>query len=153
MIWDVILTRAQKLTHTHTHHLTALFLGLPWWASTGKVKPIWILLKQETVSGSGISWAVCQSAPRSNTSTPPLKSWQCKEKNSEQCQEVSYEPLSLDVMRLSRDSNVQHTMRTTTKARTAWTRIATSSSWAAIRRPCLVPSIRVNSTSTVTYLQ
>ena len=24
-----------------------------------KVKPIWILLKQETVSGSGISWAIC----------------------------------------------------------------------------------------------
>ena len=26
-------------------------------AGTRKVKPIWILLKQETVSGSGISWA------------------------------------------------------------------------------------------------
>ena len=45
--------------------LTALFPGLPGWASTRKVKPIWILLKQETVSGSGISWAVCKSAPRS----------------------------------------------------------------------------------------
>ena len=30
-------------------------------ASTRKVKPIWILLKQETVSGSGISWAICKS--------------------------------------------------------------------------------------------
>ena len=50
-------------THTHTHTcLTALFPGLPRWASTRKVKPIWILLKQETVSGSGISWAVCKSA-------------------------------------------------------------------------------------------
>jgi len=29
------------------------------------VKPIWILLKQETVSGSGISRAICKSAPRS----------------------------------------------------------------------------------------
>jgi len=28
-------------------------------------KPIWILLKQDTVSGSGISWAVCKSAPLS----------------------------------------------------------------------------------------
>jgi len=27
--------------------------------------PAWILLKQETVSGSGISWAICKSAPRS----------------------------------------------------------------------------------------
>ena len=45
-------------THTHTHtHLTALFPGLPGWAGTRKVKPIWILLKQETVSGGGISWA------------------------------------------------------------------------------------------------
>ena len=43
------------------------------WAGTTKVKPIWILLKQETVGGSGISWAVCKSAPRSNhASTTPL---------------------------------------------------------------------------------
>jgi len=49
--------------HTHTHtHLMALFPGLPGWAGTTKVKPIWILLKQETVSGSGISWAICKSA-------------------------------------------------------------------------------------------
>ena len=26
-------------------------------------EPIWILLKQETVNGSGISWAMCKSAP------------------------------------------------------------------------------------------
>ena len=36
-----------------------------------KVKPIWILLKQETVSGSGISWAVCKSAPCSRHITTP----------------------------------------------------------------------------------
>jgi len=48
------------------------FPGLPRWAGTRKVKPIWILLKQETVSGSGINWAICKSAPRSrqHTSTP-----------------------------------------------------------------------------------
>ena len=46
------------ITHTHAH-LTALFPGLPRWAGTRKVKPIWILLKQETVSGSGFSWAIC----------------------------------------------------------------------------------------------
>ena len=50
--------------NTHTH-LMALCPGLPGWASTKKEKPIWILLKQETVSGSGISWAICKSAPRS----------------------------------------------------------------------------------------
>ena len=32
---------------------------------------MWILLKQETVSGSGISWAVCKSAPRSKQITTP----------------------------------------------------------------------------------
>ena len=41
-----------QLTHTHTR-LMALFPGLPRWAGTRKVKPIWILQKQETVSGSG----------------------------------------------------------------------------------------------------
>ena len=60
----------QFMPHTHTR-LTALFLGLPRWAGTRKVKPIWILLKQETVSGSGISWAICKSAPRSRQTTTP----------------------------------------------------------------------------------
>ena len=59
-----------KKQHTHTR-LTALFPGLPGWAGTRKVKPIWILLKQETVSGSGISWAVCKSAYRSRQITTP----------------------------------------------------------------------------------
>jgi len=49
----------------------ALFPGLPGWAGTRKVKPIWILLKQETVSGSGISWAICKSAPCSRQITMP----------------------------------------------------------------------------------
>ena len=51
--------------------LTALCLGLPRWAGTRKVKPIWILLKQETVSGSSITWAICKSAPRSRQITTP----------------------------------------------------------------------------------
>ena len=59
-----------KLEHTHTR-LRALCLALPGWAGTRKVKPIWILLKQETVSGSGISWAICKSAPRSRQITMP----------------------------------------------------------------------------------
>jgi len=61
-----------KNTSLHTHsHLTALCLGLPGWAGTRKVKPIWILVKQETVSGSGISWAICKSAPDSRQITMP----------------------------------------------------------------------------------
>ena len=50
-------THARTHKHTHTH--------------TQKVKPIWILLKQETVSGSGISWAICKSAPHSRQITTP----------------------------------------------------------------------------------
>ena len=50
--------KVHTYTHTHTHtRLTALFPGLPGWAGTRKVKPIWILLEQEIVSGGGISWA------------------------------------------------------------------------------------------------
>ena len=56
--------------YTHTG-LMALCLGLPWWACSRKVKLIWILLKQETASGSGISWAICKSAHRSRPITMP----------------------------------------------------------------------------------
>jgi len=56
---------------THTR-LTALFPGLPGWAGTRKAKPIWILMKQETVSGSSISWAICKSACRSRQVTMPV---------------------------------------------------------------------------------
>jgi len=65
--------RPYGVIKTHTYRLTALCPGLPGRAGTRKVKPIWILLKQETVSGSSISWAKCKSAPRStqtSTATP-----------------------------------------------------------------------------------
>ena len=71
----VIITNIIIVDATHTR-LTALCPGLPRWAGNRKVKPIWILLKQETVSGSGISWATCKSAHRSRQitmpATPPL---------------------------------------------------------------------------------
>jgi len=61
------------LQHTHTHtRLTALCPGLPRWAGPTKVKPIWILLEQEIMSGSGICWAICESAPPSRQITSPL---------------------------------------------------------------------------------
>ena len=60
-------TSLESCTHTHTR-LTALFPGLP---GTRKAKPICFLLKQETVSGSGISWAICKSAPCSREITMP----------------------------------------------------------------------------------
>jgi len=59
-------------THTHKHtRLTSFFTELPGSAGTRKVKPIWILLKQEAVSGSGITWTICKSAPRSRQITTP----------------------------------------------------------------------------------
>jgi len=57
-------------TRTQTR-LTALNPGLPGWAGTREVKPIWILLKQETVSDSDISWAICKSASHSRQKTMP----------------------------------------------------------------------------------
>ena len=66
-----------KITIYYYTRLTALCPGLPGWAGTRKVKPIWInLLKQEAVSGSGISWGcmqVCTSLQTNNhASTSPL---------------------------------------------------------------------------------
>ena len=46
----------------------ALCPGPPGWAGTRKVKPIWILLKQETVMGH---MQVCTSL-QSDNHTPPL---------------------------------------------------------------------------------
>ena len=69
---ETCLTTAQTRATSHTHtRLTALCPGLPRWAGTRQVKPIWILLEQEIVSGSDISWAICKSAPRSRQTTTP----------------------------------------------------------------------------------
>jgi len=43
------------VTHTHTHTFNGPFSGSTWVSRYQKGKPIWILLEQETVSGSGIS--------------------------------------------------------------------------------------------------
>ena len=46
--------------HTHTP-FNGPFSGTTQVSRYQKGKPIWILLKKETVSG--ISWAICKSAP------------------------------------------------------------------------------------------
>jgi len=53
------------VVYNNNTRLTALCLGLPWWAGTRKVKPVWILLKQERNNGwSSISCrAICKCAP------------------------------------------------------------------------------------------
>ena len=66
----ILRPKTELNIHSHTR-LMALCPGVPGWAGTRKVKPIWILLKQETVSSSGISWAICKCAPRSRQITMP----------------------------------------------------------------------------------
>jgi len=96
-------------THTHTHkRSTALCPGLPGWAGTRKVKPIWTLPKQETVSGSGISWAVCKSLQRdSHASTPPLSFLQaefpsCRPTNSVKALKALIIHIIKEIMRSSK---------------------------------------------------
>jgi len=57
----------RKMLHTC---LTATFQGLPRWANTRRVKPVWILMKQETVSGSGISWAIWSTSLHTDNHMP-----------------------------------------------------------------------------------
>ena len=58
--------------HIYTHtRLMALFSWTTWVSRYQKGKPIWILLKQGTVSSSGISWVICKSAPHSRQTTIP----------------------------------------------------------------------------------
>ena len=67
-IFDLI--SSQKI-HAHTHPFNGPFSGTTRWAGTRKVKPIWILLKQETASGSSISWAIYKSAFHCRQITTP----------------------------------------------------------------------------------
>jgi len=64
--------RSNTHTHTHTHPFNGSFVqDCPGEPVTRKAKLIWILLKRETVRGSGISWAICKSAPCSRQITMP----------------------------------------------------------------------------------
>jgi len=56
---------------THTHPFNGPFSGTTQVSRYQKGKPIWILLKQETVSSIGISWVICKSAPYSTQITTP----------------------------------------------------------------------------------
>jgi len=69
----LVKSKKTSLMHTHTHAcmFNGPLSGTTWIVGTRKVKPICILLKQETVSGNGISWAICKSAPGSKQITTP----------------------------------------------------------------------------------
>ena len=65
------ITNSSFLAHKHTHTFNGPLSGTTHMSWYQKVKPIWILLEQETVSGSGISWAICKSTHRSRIITTP----------------------------------------------------------------------------------
>jgi len=58
-------------THTHTHPFNGPLSGTTQVSRYQKGKTNLDLLKQETVSGSGISWAICKFASRSRQITTP----------------------------------------------------------------------------------
>jgi len=66
-----VINWARTHTHTHTHPFDGPFSRTTWVSRYQKGKTNLDLLKQETVSGSGISWAVCKRAPRSRLITTP----------------------------------------------------------------------------------
>jgi len=67
--------RTHTHTHTHTHNYTfnGLFSMTTQLNRHQKHKPFWILLKQEMMGNSGISWTIRKSfAPHSRQITTPL---------------------------------------------------------------------------------
>jgi len=66
-------THTHARTHAHTHSFNDPFSVTPRVSRYQKGKPIWTLLEQESVSGSGsgISWAVCKSAHSSRQIATP----------------------------------------------------------------------------------
>jgi len=66
----MLSTHLAQNEHTHTFN-GPFFRDYPGKPVPERQKPICILLKQETVSCSGISWAMCKSAPRSRQITMP----------------------------------------------------------------------------------
>ena len=69
--WSITSGLFLTSPRTHTHLFNGPLSRTTRVSRYQKGKPIWILLKQETVSGSGISWAICKSAPRSRQITTP----------------------------------------------------------------------------------
>ena len=68
-----VVHRAVKSKANCYHiRLTASFPGQPGLVCTRKAERIWILLKQEMMGGSGISWTICRSSAfRSRQITTP----------------------------------------------------------------------------------
>jgi len=97
----IVITQQQQ-----QHPFNGPFPGQPRWAGTRKVKPIWILLKQEIVSGSGISWAICKSAPHSREITTPAPH-----------HSVFYRPDALPAAQPTASKHWRHSNHTATRIR------------------------------------
>ena len=82
---DICCVRQTWNIHTYIHPLNGPLSRTTQVSRTRKVKPIWILLEQETVSGSGISWAICKSAPRSRQITTPAPTTQFLQAGCSSC--------------------------------------------------------------------
>ena len=67
-----LICRTASLQSSVLQPFNGLFSRTTWVSRYQKGKPVWILLEQETVSGSGISWAICKSGPRSRQITTPV---------------------------------------------------------------------------------
>ena len=63
--WDTVYIR------TYIYPFNGPLSGTTGVSRYHKGKTIWILLKQEALSGSGIVWAICKPAPRSRQITMP----------------------------------------------------------------------------------
>ena len=69
--WSKTMSLRSLTDHTHTHMFNGPLSATTRVSRYQQGKTIWILLEQETVSGSGISWAICKAAPRSRQITTP----------------------------------------------------------------------------------
>ena len=84
----------------HTHPFNSPFSGTTQPSQYQKGKPIWILLKQETVSGRGISWTISKSLQTDyHASTTPLSFLQagcpsCRPTNSVKALKANNELIS-----------------------------------------------------------
>ena len=75
-LYVTLCTEKHCMWRNYIHPLNGPLSRTTQVSHTRKVKPIWILLEQETVGGSGIRWAVCKSAPRSRQLTTPAPTTQ-----------------------------------------------------------------------------
>ena len=124
--------------HTPTHtRLMALCPGLPRWAGTRKVKPIWILLKQETVSGSGIIWAICKSAHRSRQITMPAPPLSFLQAGCPSCHPTnSIKALKASTITTAWFWKKQKTKIKTATARPKFTQKMPTTKWPCVYRLC-----------------